>query len=350
MMSFGAIQGWLHGSATAQLKALAAGSDPLKLLAAMAIAAVFGMVHALMPGHGKAVIVSYYLGRPARLFGSIVTSAILVLTHIGSAVVLVLAGFMVIRRTIGGAGRAPAFEVASAALVIAVGLWLLFRALHPHEQPSAATDGRVLAFVTGLVPCPLTTFIMVYAVSQGMIAAGLLVTAGMAVGMTMTIALFALAAVLLHDRFLLLMERTDDMRRHVSRGLEIASAIAIIVFGTWLLATRSDRPAKSLSRHQEFLNPVALLRAGGSNQRGLGHALRRTAQADSPEALRRPHRLRAHSNPTGDLTCWYTNDELQAKHFAHLAHGICSIACPPDVEIDSPDGPRRRWNMIYASC
>ena len=75
MTSFGDIQGWLHGSATAQLKALAAGSDPLKLLAAMAIAAVFGMVHALMPGHGKAVIVSYYLGRPARLFGSIGTSA-----------------------------------------------------------------------------------------------------------------------------------------------------------------------------------------------------------------------------------------------------------------------------------
>jgi len=37
-------------------------------------------------------------------------------------------------------------------------------------------DGRVLAFVTGLVPCPLTTFIMVYATAQGIIAAGLLVT------------------------------------------------------------------------------------------------------------------------------------------------------------------------------
>ena len=329
MMSFGDIQGWLHGSATAQLKALAAGSDPLKLLAAMAIAAVFGMVHALMPGHGKAVIVSYYLGRPARLFGSIGTSAILVLTHVGSAVVLVLAGFMVVRRTIGGAGRAPAFEVASAALVIAVGLWLLFRALHPHEQAHAATDGRVLAFVTGLVPCPLTSFIMVYAATQGMIAAGLLVTAGMAVGMTMTIALFALAAVLLHDRFMVLMERTDHIRRHVGRGLEIASAIAIIVFGTWLLATRSDRPdAKSLSRHQEFLTPVAVLRAGGGDQRGLGHVLRRPAQADSLEAFRRPHRLRGHSSLTGDLICWYATDELQPKHFTHLAHGLCSIACP----------------------
>ena len=77
-------------------------------------------------------------------------------------IVLVLTGFTVIRRTIGGAGRAPG---------IVIGLWLLFRALHPHEQAHAARDGRVLALVTGLVPCPLTTFIMVYAAAQGITTA-----------------------------------------------------------------------------------------------------------------------------------------------------------------------------------
>jgi nickel/cobalt transporter (NicO) family protein len=236
MKFFGDVQGWLYGGANAEVKGLAAGFDPIKLFAAMAIAAVFGMVHAFMPGHDKTVIVSYYLGRPAGPLGSIGTSAILVLTHVGSAVVLVLAGFIVIRHTIGGAGRASAFETASAMLIIAIGLWLLFQAWHPHEH--VATDGRVLAFVTGLVPCPLTTFIMVYATAQGIIAAGLLVTAGMAVGMTVTIALFALAAVLLHDRFMIFLARTDGIRRQVGRGLEVASAIAIAAFGAWLLATR----------------------------------------------------------------------------------------------------------------
>ena len=150
-----------------------------------------------------------------------------------ASIVLVLTGFIVIRRTIGGAGRAPGFEIASAVLIIAIGLWLLFRALHPHEHMHRTADGRVLAFVTGLVPCPLTTSIMVYATAQGIIAAGLLVTAGMALGMTVTIALFALAAVLLH-----LMARTDRVRRHVGRGLEVASATAIIGFGAGLLSTR----------------------------------------------------------------------------------------------------------------
>src|SRR5262244_668507 len=153
----GSIQSWLYGGATAELKGLAAGADPLRLLAAMSIAAVFGMVHAFMPGHGKTVIVSYYLGRPASYLGSIGTSAILVLTHVGSAVILVLTGFIVIRRTIGSAGRAPTFELASATLIIAIGLWLLYRAWQAHEHVHATTDGKVLAFVTGLVPCPLAT-------------------------------------------------------------------------------------------------------------------------------------------------------------------------------------------------
>ena len=60
----------------------------------------------------------------------------------------------------------------------------------------------------------------------------------MALGMTVTIAIFALAAVLLRDRFMVLMERTDRVRHHVGRSLEVISATAIIVFGVWLLATR----------------------------------------------------------------------------------------------------------------
>jgi hypothetical protein len=43
---------------------------------------------------------------------------------------------------------------------------------------------------------------------------------------------------MVHDRFMVLMERSDRVRRRVGRGLEAASAVAIIAFGTWLLATR----------------------------------------------------------------------------------------------------------------
>jgi nickel/cobalt exporter len=230
------IQGWLYGNAVANLKAVASGIDPVQLMAAMAVAALFGLVHALMPGHGKTVLVSYYLGHAGKLVGSVATSAILVLTHVGSAIVLVLAGFTVMRATIGGAGRAPGFELASAVLIVGVGLWLLWRALQPHgPRPE---DGPALAAAAKLVPCPLTTFIMIYAVGNGIILAGLLVTASMAAGMTLTIAAFALAAVLLRDRMLSFLERTAHLRGRIGRGLEAASAVAIMALGVWMLAAR----------------------------------------------------------------------------------------------------------------
>jgi nickel/cobalt exporter len=231
-------QGWLYGGAAAELKSIAAGMGPLNLVAAMAIAAMFGLVHALMPGHGKTVVVSYYLGRPASVLSSLGTSVILVLTHVGSAIVLVLAGIILVRRTLGGAGRAPELETVSAAAIIAIGLWLLYRALRPHDHARAGADGRLLAFATGLVPCPLTTFIMVYASAQGIVLAGLLVTAGMAFGMMLTIASFALAAVLLRDRLMALLERTARLRGRLGHILELGSALAIVAFGVWLLAMR----------------------------------------------------------------------------------------------------------------
>ena len=122
------LQRWLYGSATAGLTGFAGGMALPTKLASLAFAVVFGAVHALMPGHGKLALVSHYLGRPSRIMGGVVTSVVLILTHVGSAVVLVLAGFKVIRLTLGGGGRAPSFEAASAVLVMATGAWLLMRA------------------------------------------------------------------------------------------------------------------------------------------------------------------------------------------------------------------------------
>jgi ABC-type nickel/cobalt efflux system permease component RcnA len=232
------LQRWLYAEAGGQLKSFANGIDPLTLLTGICIAALFGLVHAFMPGHGKTVLVSYFLGRSSKVCAGLNASIILVLTHVGSAVVLVLTGFIVIRSTIGGAGRAPEFETASAAFIVLIGIWLFYNAARHQHHDSATTDGRVLAFATGLVPCPLTTFIMVYAVSNGIIVAGLLLTAGMVVGMITTIAIFAVGAVLLRERIGHLLEKTARRRDCVGQALELVGAAAIIGFGLWLLTSR----------------------------------------------------------------------------------------------------------------
>jgi nickel/cobalt transporter (NicO) family protein len=59
------IQRWLSSAATGELRSIASGADVIRLASAMGVAALFGFVHALMPGHGKVVLVSYYIGHPA---------------------------------------------------------------------------------------------------------------------------------------------------------------------------------------------------------------------------------------------------------------------------------------------
>lgn len=41
-------------------------------------AALFGALHALMPGHGKTVLVSYHLGRPAKTIEGLLNGTILI--------------------------------------------------------------------------------------------------------------------------------------------------------------------------------------------------------------------------------------------------------------------------------
>ena len=129
------LQRWLYESATTALRGFADASDFSALAGGLAFAVVFGFVHALMPGHGKIALVSYYLGRPSRMLSGFVTTPILIVTHVGSAVLLVVAGFSVLRHTLAGVGRAPAFEAASAVLVIAIGIWLFIRGLW-HSTPT----------------------------------------------------------------------------------------------------------------------------------------------------------------------------------------------------------------------
>ena len=201
--------------------------------ALIAAAFSFGMLHALLPGHGKPVLASYYAG-DGRFLSALGASIILIITHVGSAVVFVLTGLVIVQRTIGGAGRVPALEHASQALIVLIGGYLLWRALRPHSHHHERS-GPVLGFVTGLVPCPLTTFIMTYAVANGRLISGLILTGAFAAGMIITVSAFPLLAVLLRTRLLPILTRTEAWRGRVSHLLEVTAASWIVLLGLWPL-------------------------------------------------------------------------------------------------------------------
>jgi len=147
-------------------------------------------------------------------------------------VVLVLAGFAVISKLFAVGGRTPQFELASGVLIMAIGGFLLWRSLK-NDHHKDGRDGRTLAFVTGFIPCPLTTFIVSYALARGMLVAGLTVTAAMTAGMIVTIGGVALAAAFARDCFVQLLARTEAWRHRAGVTLELGSAVAVFGFGAW---------------------------------------------------------------------------------------------------------------------
>jgi nickel/cobalt transporter (NicO) family protein len=219
------IQRWLY---TGMAEGMRSATPTL-----IASAFLFGIVHAFMPGHGKSVLVSYHLGRPGRFVDGFYTGALLALTHVGTAIVLVLAGVAVISRSVAVGGRAPAFGKASAVMIALIGASLLVRTLwrrhHQHAQ-----EGKALAVVTGLVPCPLTTFILAYALARGKLALGLVAVGAMLLGIMVTLIAFAVTAVAARTQLMNMLERTQ----RVGWWLEFAGAAAVLGLGISMLATR----------------------------------------------------------------------------------------------------------------
>ena len=76
---------------------------------------------------------------------------------------------------------------------------------------------------------------MSYALARGMLAAGLAVTAAMAVGMVVTIAAVAVIATLSRDRLMAFFADTKNIRSWLGRALETGGALLVFLFGAWVL-------------------------------------------------------------------------------------------------------------------
>jgi nickel/cobalt transporter (NicO) family protein len=225
------VQRWIYAYLSSELSTFAATRNWFALAAVLPLGIFFGAVHALAPGHGKTVLASYLIGSRLAFVRALTVAATLALTHVGTAVVLALAAVPILNRTIGGAGRAPILENLSHGLLAAIGLWLLFRALrgpvHQHRE------GVLVGVIAGLVPCPLTLFVMLFAIGRGVPEAGLTFAVAMMLGIGLTLALLATITVAAREWSIGFIGRHGGSIAKVSRTLEGATGTALITLGMW---------------------------------------------------------------------------------------------------------------------
>ncbi len=223
------LQRWIYGSITAYLSVFSDTGDWLTLGTVLPLGIVFGAVHALTPGHGKTVLASYLVGSRLAVAKSLAVAGTLATTHVASAVLLALVGAPLLSRTIAGAGRSDVLEDISRGLVALIGLWLVIRALRGRQHLHG--EGLMVGFVAGLVPCPLTLFVMFFALSRGVPEAGLTFALAMLIGICLTLGTVALAVTLGRNYVAGWIERHGKSVERLARALDALAGALLIIIG-----------------------------------------------------------------------------------------------------------------------
>lgn len=241
MNVFGAAVDWVLGAQRGLQQALAApirdmGTDAATTLAALGIAFALGTVHALTPGHGKAVVFSYFVGRRSRVPAGMAMAAKIALMHSASAALLVLL-FGAATSSFGRpSGFAALLQTTSYAVIACIGAYYLWRSVcradeDGWKQANRGIDTAALPFAIGLLPCPLTMLVVSYALMQGLMLNGLILAAVIGAGAALTIGAVGTIGIVLRSGLFRWLDPDARVYRSVLGGLEIASSAAILAVG-----------------------------------------------------------------------------------------------------------------------
>jgi ABC-type nickel/cobalt efflux system permease component RcnA len=216
----------------------AAGRGALLFLALAAFG--WGAVHALAPGHGKAMVAAYLVGTRGTARDAVALGLTVTVTHtIGvfalGAVTLALSAAVLPEQLY------PWLNLAAGLLVLAVGAGVLRARLrarahhhdHDHDHDHALTRRGLLAMgaSAGLLPCPSALVVLLGAIAQREIALGLLLIVAFSAGLAATLTALGIAVV--HAG------RAGTRLRPSSRvvaALPAISALVIVAAGVLLTA------------------------------------------------------------------------------------------------------------------
>lgn len=244
-------------------------TDAFAGLSLVGLAFAYGVFHAAGPGHGKAIIAAYAVATEKQIKGGILLAlgaallqAIVAIIIVGVFAVL----FSATARTMAQA--ANWIEIASFALVAAVGGWLLWaksgalaqvvvgQVPHHHHHhdfddpcgcghehaplPPQKGNWKSMAatvIAAGIRPCSGAIVVLVFALSQNVFWLGVVATFAMALGTFLTTAVIAVFTILA-KRKARAMAGGEESRKGqmVATGFETLAAAAVLCLGLVLMA------------------------------------------------------------------------------------------------------------------
>ena len=196
----------------------AAGEGVLLLLLLAAFG--WGALHALSPGHGKAMVAAYLIGTRGTPRHAVALGGIVTLTHTIGVFALGLVTLLLSQYVLPE-DLFPWLNLASGLLVVIVGVgvlrsrvrWARARRVGRHDHSHGDHDhhhhhhehvpGQVtwkglvgMGAAAGLIPCPSALVVLLGAIAQHQVALGLLLIVAFSAGLAMTLTALGLIVVL----------------------------------------------------------------------------------------------------------------------------------------------------------
>ena len=112
-------------------------TQPLTLrfaIAALAISFVLGGLHALTPGHGKAIVAAYLVGSKGRVIDAVFLGIVVTFTHTFSVIALGIV--MLVAQGFAPEDVVPWLSLFSGVLIVGIGAWLLTKNMKQYYSGS----------------------------------------------------------------------------------------------------------------------------------------------------------------------------------------------------------------------
>jgi ABC-type nickel/cobalt efflux system permease component RcnA len=216
----------------------ASGKGVLLLLLAAALG--WGALHALSPGHGKAMVAAYLVGTRGSARHAVALGAAVTITHTVGVFALGLVT-LALSQYVLPEDLYPWLTLISGLMVVVIGGGVLrsrirrarARRHHHHHVPEElGWRGLVgMGAAAGLIPCPSALVVLLGAVSQHQVGLGLLLIVAFSLGLAGTLTALGLAVVSAKR----LLPRLDVSGRMAS-ALPALSALLIVGVGCILTA------------------------------------------------------------------------------------------------------------------
>jgi len=207
----------------------------ISIVTILGIAFLYGLVHAIGPGHGKALVALYFTSNKSNYKKAFKMGYLISIIHAISALIFTFGIFFIIKRMF----RQNFNELShitmliSAVMIMLVGLYLIYEAYKDKGkiEKKVKTKNKselAVAFSAGVVPCPGVMTIVLFNIVLGNYILGIMSAIAMSIGMGLTISLAGIFSIAINKKSTTLLDKKTYI-------LEMIGGFLILLLGSFLL-------------------------------------------------------------------------------------------------------------------